>query len=81
LIFFFWHILQAIPRAVWLDESGKQLVQWPVTEIERLRENQVHLPKQVLKGGSALEVSGVTPAQVKHFFLINSSIHLPLTDP
>ncbi|KAI3455570.1 hypothetical protein Pfo_012233 [Paulownia fortunei] len=59
-----WSGLQAIPRKVWLDKSGKQLVQWPVEEIEKLRTSQVISPSTVLKGGSVLEVSGVTASQV-----------------
>ncbi|KAG2728785.1 hypothetical protein I3843_01G215700 [Carya illinoinensis] len=58
-----WSGVQAIPRILWLDTSGKQLVQWPIREIEKLRGHEVHLPKQVLEGGSALEVSGVTAVQ------------------
>ncbi|KAJ9179338.1 hypothetical protein P3X46_011141 [Hevea brasiliensis] len=58
-----WAGIQAIPRAVWLDKSGKQLVQWPIEEIEMLRTNPVHLPSQDLKGGSVLEVPSVTAAQ------------------
>ncbi|KAK0595976.1 hypothetical protein LWI29_011620 [Acer saccharum] len=58
-----WSGLQAIPRSFWLDKSGKQLVQWPVPEIESLRENQVDLPSKFLEGGSLLEISGVTAAQ------------------
>ncbi|KAK7853206.1 beta-fructofuranosidase [Quercus suber] len=58
-----WFGVQAIPRSIWLDNSGKQLVQWPIKEIETLRLKEVNLPKQVLKGGSVLEVSGVTAAQ------------------
>uniref|UniRef100_A0A2N9GKJ7 Glycosyl hydrolase family 32 N-terminal domain-containing protein n=1 Tax=Fagus sylvatica TaxID=28930 RepID=A0A2N9GKJ7_FAGSY len=58
-----WSGVQAIPRHIWLDQSKKQLVQWPIKEIETLRLNQVNLPKQVLKGGSILEVSGLTAAQ------------------
>ncbi|KAM4110924.1 hypothetical protein ACJW30_05G029000 [Castanea mollissima] len=58
-----WAGVQAIPRTIWLDKSGKQLVQWPIAEIEKLRGQQVHLPQQVLKGGLSLEVSGVTAAQ------------------
>ncbi|KAM4110925.1 hypothetical protein ACJW30_05G029100 [Castanea mollissima] len=58
-----WSGVQAIPRSIWLDNSGKQLVQWPIKEIETLRLKEVNLPKQVLKGGSVLEVSGVTAAQ------------------
>nr|POE86696.1 beta-fructofuranosidase, insoluble isoenzyme cwinv1 [Quercus suber] len=58
-----WSGVQAMPRSIWLDNSGKQLVQWPIKEIETLRLKEVNLPKQVLKGGSVLEVSGVTAAQ------------------
>lgn len=58
-----WSGLQAFPRKIWLDKSGKQLVQWPVEEIEKLRTDQVKLPITTLKAGSLLEVSGVTAAQ------------------
>ncbi|XP_030972747.1 beta-fructofuranosidase, insoluble isoenzyme CWINV1-like isoform X2 [Quercus lobata] len=58
-----WSGVQAIPRSIWLDNSGKQLVQWPIKEIEKLRLTEINLPKQVLKGGSVLEVSGFTAAQ------------------
>ncbi|KAL5822503.1 hypothetical protein ACOSQ4_020403 [Xanthoceras sorbifolium] len=59
-----WSGLQAIPRSIWLDKSGKQLVQWPVVEIESLRVNKVELPSKFLEGGSMLQVSGVMAAQV-----------------
>ncbi|CAB4302902.1 unnamed protein product [Prunus armeniaca] len=58
-----WSGIQAVPRKIWLDKSGKQLVQWPVAEIEKLREKGVKLPSSVLKGGSVHEVLGVTAAQ------------------
>ncbi|KAF8025715.1 hypothetical protein BT93_F2524 [Corymbia citriodora subsp. variegata] len=58
-----WSGIQAIPRAIWLHKSGKQLVQWPIVEIEKLRTNQVHLPNKLIKGGTVLEVSGITAAQ------------------
>ncbi|KAJ9179341.1 hypothetical protein P3X46_011142 [Hevea brasiliensis] len=58
-----WAGIHAIPRVVRLDKSGKQLVQWPIKEIEKLRTNPVHLPSQYLKGGSVLEVPGLTAAQ------------------
>jgi beta-fructofuranosidase len=32
-----WSGLQSFPRALWLDAGGRQLVQWPVEEIETLR--------------------------------------------
>ncbi|ESR39789.1 Beta-fructofuranosidase insoluble isoenzyme CWINV1 [Citrus sinensis] len=58
-----WAGIQAIPRKLWLDKSGKHLVQWPVVEIEKLRVNQVQVPSKLLKGGSVIEVTGVTAAQ------------------
>ncbi|XP_021846039.1 fructan 6-exohydrolase [Spinacia oleracea] len=58
-----WSGLQAIPRTIVLDKSGKQLVQWPLTEVETLRENQVELLSQVIRGGSLVEISGVTASQ------------------
>ncbi|KAH7565486.1 hypothetical protein JRO89_XS09G0216700 [Xanthoceras sorbifolium] len=54
----------AIPRNIWLDKSGKQLLQWPINEIEKLRGNQVKWPSKILEGGSMLEVTGVTAGQV-----------------
>nr|ASW25866.1 beta-fructofuranosidase, insoluble isoenzyme CWINV4 [Litchi chinensis] len=58
-----WAGLQAIPRSLWLEKSGKQLVQWPAVEIESLRLNEVKLQNRFLQGGSVLEVSGITAAQ------------------
>ncbi|KAM5579418.1 hypothetical protein ABKV19_009275 [Rosa sericea] len=58
-----WSGLQAIPRTIVLDKSGKQLVQWPIVELEKLRTKEVKLPSTVLKGGSLHEVFGVTAAQ------------------
>ncbi|KAL4039392.1 hypothetical protein IC575_003044 [Cucumis melo] len=58
-----WSGVQAIPRAVWLDASGKQLIQWPVVEIQKLRNNKVKLTNEVLKKGSIVEAKGVTAAQ------------------
>ncbi|KAL3511672.1 hypothetical protein ACH5RR_024389 [Cinchona calisaya] len=58
-----WSGVQGIPRLLWLDKSGKQLMQWPIKEIETLRENKVGYPPRPLKGGSILEVQGVKAAQ------------------
>ncbi|KAK2653474.1 hypothetical protein Ddye_013330 [Dipteronia dyeriana] len=58
-----WAGVQAIPRSIWLDKSGKRLIQWPVKEIKKLRENQVKWPSKILEGGSKLEVSGITAGQ------------------
>ncbi|OMO66948.1 Concanavalin A-like lectin/glucanases superfamily, partial [Corchorus capsularis] len=58
-----WSGLQSIPRTILLSESGKQLIQWPVEEIEQLRAENVSLQSKELKGGSVLEVSGITASQ------------------
>ncbi|XP_004303654.1 PREDICTED: beta-fructofuranosidase, insoluble isoenzyme CWINV1-like [Fragaria vesca subsp. vesca] len=58
-----WSGLQAVPRTVLLDKSGKELVQWPIVELEKLRTKHVKLPNIVLKEGSLHRVLGVTPAQ------------------
>ncbi|XP_022029019.1 beta-fructofuranosidase, insoluble isoenzyme CWINV6-like [Helianthus annuus] len=58
-----WAGLQSFPRALWIDRSGKQLIQWPVEEIETLRENEVKLKNKRLKSGSVVEIEGVTASQ------------------
>lgn len=56
--------LQCIPRMVWLDSNGRQLVQWPVEELESIREKQVDLVDKVLGKEDPLEITGITAAQV-----------------
>nr|WPJ73841.1 cell wall invertase 4 [Morus alba] len=59
-----WSGLQTFPRSVILSKSGRQLIQWPIKEIEKLRSNKVDLQKKLdLKGGSEFEVFGVTASQ------------------
>ncbi|KAK4345798.1 hypothetical protein RND71_035974 [Anisodus tanguticus] len=58
-----WAGIQTIPRKLWLDPSGKQLVQWPIEELENLREKKVHLSNCKLNNGDTIEVKGITPAQ------------------
>ncbi|GAA0154082.1 hypothetical protein LIER_12167 [Lithospermum erythrorhizon] len=58
-----WSGIQAIPRTIWLDKSGKQLVLWPVEEIESLRTNEVRWQSKLMRGGSMHEIEGVTAAQ------------------
>ncbi|XP_066329645.1 beta-fructofuranosidase, insoluble isoenzyme 3-like [Miscanthus floridulus] len=59
-----WAGVQAVPRKVWLAPDGKQLVQWPVAEIESLRGNHVNVTDTLLKAGQHFEVSGLgSPAQ------------------
>ncbi|OMO82276.1 Glycoside hydrolase, family 32 [Corchorus capsularis] len=58
-----WAGIQLIPRTVLLDPSGKQLVQWPIEEIETLRENKVQMGNQQLKPGEHIEIKGINGAQ------------------
>ncbi|KFK38674.1 hypothetical protein AALP_AA3G145300 [Arabis alpina] len=58
-----WSGLQSFPRKIWLDESGKELLQWPIEEIETLRGSQVNWHNRVLKAESSLQVHGVTATQ------------------
>lgn len=58
-----WSGIHTIPRKIWLDASGKQLIQWPIREIESLRQSPVSLPRQVIKRGSLVQVTGVTATQ------------------
>ncbi|XP_058728686.1 beta-fructofuranosidase, insoluble isoenzyme CWINV1-like isoform X1 [Vicia villosa] len=59
-----WAGLQAIPRKFWLDKSGKRLIQWPIEEVENLRDKQISIAGKKLEGGSTLEVLGITASQV-----------------
>ncbi|KAJ6425585.1 hypothetical protein OIU84_026209 [Salix udensis] len=58
-----WAGIQLIPRKVWLDPSGKQLLQWPVAELEKLRGHNVQLSHQKLNQGDHVEVKVTTAAQ------------------
>lgn len=49
---------------VWLDKNERQLVQWPVEEVESLRDRKVKLSDKVLRKGEPLEITGITAAQV-----------------
>ncbi|KAM2568157.1 hypothetical protein TB2_008437 [Malus domestica] len=58
-----WAGIQTIPRDVWLSPDGKQLLQWPVVELETLRGKKVGINNQILQQGSHVEVKGLTAAQ------------------
>ncbi|KAK1404706.1 beta-fructofuranosidase, insoluble isoenzyme 1-like [Heracleum sosnowskyi] len=59
-----WAGIQLIPRTILLDPSGKQLMQWPVEELETLRRSKVTFSeKQMLVTGDRVEVKGITAAQ------------------
>ncbi|XP_077240051.1 beta-fructofuranosidase, insoluble isoenzyme CWINV1-like isoform X1 [Tasmannia lanceolata] len=46
-----WSGVQTIPRVVRLDKNGKQLLQWPIAEVESLRRKQIHLHRKKLEKG------------------------------
>ncbi|CAL9054953.1 unnamed protein product [Musa banksii] len=57
-----WAGIQIIPRKIWLDSRGRQLVQWPIEEVESLRRNEVHLHGLELTTGLH-EIKGVKGSQ------------------
>lgn len=71
-----WSGLQSVPRSILLDKTGKQLTQWPIKEIERLRQKEVHLQNKEIKGGTAFEITGITASQAD----VEVSFHLPNLD-
>ncbi|KAL0309505.1 UNVERIFIED_CONTAM: Beta-fructofuranosidase, insoluble isoenzyme 1 [Sesamum radiatum] len=58
-----WAGIQLIPRTMVLDPNGKQLLQWPVEELETLRGKKVELSNQKLAMGEKVEIKGITAAQ------------------
>ncbi|KAL6844136.1 hypothetical protein ACP4OV_025809 [Aristida adscensionis] len=58
-----WSGLQSFPRALWLDAGGRQLVQWPVEEVEALRRRRAALLDADLAAGGLREVAGVEAVQ------------------
>ena len=49
---------------MWLDSSGKQLIQWPIEELETLRGDKVQIKNHKLKMGEQIEIKGITAIQV-----------------
>ncbi|KAL3825745.1 hypothetical protein ACJIZ3_021774 [Penstemon smallii] len=58
-----WAGIQLIPRTIVLDPSGKQLLQWPIEEVEALRRQKVDLNNKELVHGEKIEINGITAAQ------------------
>ncbi|XP_010520702.1 PREDICTED: beta-fructofuranosidase, insoluble isoenzyme CWINV4-like [Tarenaya hassleriana] len=58
-----WAGVQLIPRTVLLDSSGKQLVFWPVEELNTLRGKKVEIKNKKIDYGQRFEVQGITVAQ------------------
>lgn len=58
-----WAGIQLIPRTIVMDPNGKQLLQWPVEELETLRRDQVKLRDKELVKGQMVEIKGITAEQ------------------
>ncbi|CAD6259170.1 unnamed protein product [Miscanthus lutarioriparius] len=58
-----WTGIQTFPRALWLDADGKQLVQWPVEEIQTLRRGRVALVGAEIGSGGLREIAGIEALQ------------------
>ncbi|XP_059463499.1 beta-fructofuranosidase, insoluble isoenzyme 1-like [Corylus avellana] len=78
-----WAGIQTIPRMLWLDSNMKQLVQWPIEELETLRGDKVEISNQQIKKGEYFEVTGITAAQadVDVTFLLPSLDNAEQFDP
>ncbi|XP_062002182.1 beta-fructofuranosidase, insoluble isoenzyme 3-like [Rosa rugosa] len=58
-----WAGIQAIPRQIWLSPDGKQVLQWPIQEVETLRGQKIDITNQLLEKGKPFEVRSITAAQ------------------
>ncbi|KAM0828804.1 hypothetical protein ACQ4PT_067298 [Festuca glaucescens] len=58
-----WSGVQTVPRKIWLDSDGKQLLQWPIKEIETLRKKKVGLQGTKVNSGGVNEIIGVAGSQ------------------
>ncbi|KAM0885696.1 hypothetical protein ACQ4PT_030159 [Festuca glaucescens] len=58
-----WAGVQTVPRRIWLASDGKQLLQWPIEEIETLRKTRVGLLGAEMNAGGMNEIIGVAGAQ------------------
>ncbi|VAI53871.1 unnamed protein product [Triticum turgidum subsp. durum] len=69
-----WAGIHTIPRTIWLDSNGKQLLQWPVDEIESLRTNEINHQGLELNKGDMFEINGVDTfqADVEIYFELTS---------
>ncbi|GFP99340.1 beta-fructofuranosidase insoluble isoenzyme cwinv1 [Phtheirospermum japonicum] len=58
-----WSGLQSIPRSILLDKNRKQLIQWPIKELNKLRGKKVTVGNKEIKSGEIFQVSGITASQ------------------
>ncbi|KAK5804095.1 hypothetical protein PVK06_031744 [Gossypium arboreum] len=58
-----WAGIMPISRTVRLDPSGKQLLVWPIDDVETLKGNKVQMSNQQLEIGKPVKISGITGNQ------------------
>ncbi|XP_051129868.1 beta-fructofuranosidase, insoluble isoenzyme CWINV1-like isoform X2 [Andrographis paniculata] len=68
-----WSGLQSMVRSVSLHKTKKQLIQWPVKEVEKLRRKKVSMKNKELVNNSVIEVEGISASQAD----VEVSFHLP----
>ncbi|XP_042434353.1 beta-fructofuranosidase, insoluble isoenzyme 3-like [Zingiber officinale] len=59
-----WAGIQAIPRTIWLSRNGRQLMQWPIEELESLRSKHIVVQNTQVPSGGFFEVQGIDSSQV-----------------
>ncbi|KAI5015492.1 hypothetical protein ZWY2020_056882 [Hordeum vulgare] len=69
-----WAGLHTIPRTIWLAADGKQLLQWPVEEIESLRTNEINHQGLELNKGDLSQIKEVDAFQEKYMVLMCSDL-------
>ncbi|KAG0502812.1 hypothetical protein HPP92_002884 [Vanilla planifolia] len=70
-----WAGIHTIPRTLWLDGNGRQVLQWPIEEVEKLRMKEVVVDNKKLTFGDILKIEGMKTAQadVEVTFDVSSS--------
>ncbi|KAG0484962.1 hypothetical protein HPP92_008811 [Vanilla planifolia] len=58
-----WAGIHTIPRALWLSKNGRQVVQWPVHEVKKLRHKHVAVYGKKLSPGDIFEIQGIQASQ------------------
>ncbi|XP_020581380.1 beta-fructofuranosidase, insoluble isoenzyme 3-like [Phalaenopsis equestris] len=58
-----WAGIQTIPRAIWLDGNGRQVVQWPIEEVNKLRGKRVGIYNRSVESGGVIEIKGIESVQ------------------
>ncbi|XP_073099770.1 beta-fructofuranosidase, insoluble isoenzyme 1 [Elaeis guineensis] len=58
-----WAGIQTIPRVLWLDSNQRQVVEWPIEELESLRTKQAYIHDKLVKSANYFEVEGIQTSQ------------------